>query len=146
MELESGGNMMILKNKSDMTPEELEVAEATFIAYYKISGNATQSAEKAGFKNPRETGFRMKERLINNDITNYVDISKMPLEDQRSWVKQFFANVMSNGKILMKDRISCAKTLAQILKMFDAEGNEQEVDVEPLANLSYEELLKLAKS
>lgn len=134
------------KNKSDMTPEELDIAEKTFIAYYKISGNATQSAEKAGFRNAKETGYRLKERLINNDISNYVDLDKMTIEEQKTWVKQFFANVMANGKILMKDRITCAKTLAQILKMFDADGNEQEIDVEPLTNLSYEELLKLAKS
>jgi hypothetical protein len=134
------------KNKKDMTPEELEQAERTFIAYYKISGNATQSAEKSGFRNPRETGFRLKERLLSNDLTNYIDVNKMSLEDQKLWVKQFFANVMSNGKALMKDRISCARTLAEILKMFDSDGKEQEVDLEPLGNLSYEELLKLAKS
>lgn len=138
--------MKVFKNKSDMTPEELEVAEKTFIAYYKISGNATQSAEKAGFRNAKETGFRLKERLVNNDISNYVDLDKMSLEEQKTWVKQFFANVMANGKILMKDRISCAKTLAQILKMFDADGNEQEIEIEPLQNLSYDELVKLAKS
>jgi len=134
------------KNKKDMTPEELENAERTFIAYFKISGNATQSAEKSGFRNPRETGFRLKEKLLSNDIANYVDINKMPIEEQKQWVKQFFANVMSNGKILMKDRITCARTLAEILKMFDADGNPQEVDLEPLGKLSYDELLKLAKS
>lgn len=134
------------KNKSDMTPEELEVAEKTFIAYYRISGNATQSAEKAGFRNAKETGYRLKERLINNDIANYIDLNKMSLEDQKLWIKQFFANVMANGKVLMKDRISCARTLAEILRMFDSDGKPQEIDIEPLCNLSYEELLKLAKS
>lgn len=134
------------KNRSEMTPDELQIAENTFIAYYKISGNATQAAEKAGFKNAKENGYRLKEKLMSNDIVNYVDITRMPLEEQRIWVKQFFANVMSNGKVLMRDRITCAKTLAQILKMFDSEGNEQEVELEPLSNLSYDELLKLAKS
>lgn len=136
----------MLKNKSDMTPEELAEAERTFIAYYKISGNATQSAEKAGFRNAKETGFRLKEKLLNNDISNFVDINSMTIDQQRAWVKQFFANVMSNGKILMKDRISCARTLAEILKMFDGDGKERPVDLSPLGRLTVEELRELAKS
>jgi hypothetical protein len=136
----------MLKNRSDMTKEEIEVAESTFIAYYKISGNATQSAEKAGFAHPNETGYRLKERLIKNDLINYIDINRMSLEDQTSWVKQFFANVMSNGKVAMRDRISCAKNLAQILKMFDNDTDKHDEVIEPLSHLSYEELLKLAKS
>lgn len=136
----------MLKNKSDMTQEELAEAERTFIAYYKISGNATQSAEKAGFRNAKETGFRLKEKLLSNDISNFVDINSMTIDQQRAWVKQFFANVMSNGKILMKDRISCARTLAEILKMFDSDGKERPIDLSPLGKLTVEELRELAKS
>jgi len=135
---------LIAKNRSDMTDEELKHAERTFINYFTISGNATESARVAGFLNPDENGYRLKHQLIKNELINYVDFKSMTLEEQREWLKQFFCNVIANSRVLMRDRINCAKTLAQILKMFTDEVEISEETSNALSKLSYDELIKIA--
>lgn len=134
------------KNKTEMTQEELEKAEETFVAYYKISGNATQSAEKAGFEHPHANGQRLKAKLLKHELIDYIDVSTLSKDEQKIWVKQFFVNVMGNGKISMRDRITCARTLAQILKMFDPDNYINDDCVEALSGLSYEELTKIIEN
>lgn len=127
-----------------MTDAELEHAERTFINYFTISGNATKSADVAGFLNPDENGYRLKAQLIKSELINYVDFNKMTLEEQREWLKQFFCNVIANSKVLMRDRINCAKTLAQILKMFTEDVEITDETSNALSKLSYDELMKIA--
>lgn len=134
------------KNRSDMTAQELERAEKKFVAYYKASGNASYSAELAGFNHPSETGSRLREKLFSDkDVQNAgVNLEELSAEDQKCWVKQFFAGVVTNKKALMKDRITCAKALADILKMFDGE-DENSTDVNnAISKLSYDELIRIA--
>lgn len=134
------------KNRSDMTAQELERAEKKFIAYYKMSGNASYSAEMSGFNYPSETGSRLREKLLSDKevATGSVNLEELSVEDQKSWVKQFFAGVVTNKKALMKDRITCAKSLAQILNMFDNE-EENSTDVNnAISKLSYDELIRIA--
>jgi len=135
---------MVLKNRSDMTAEELEHAERMFINYFNISGNATESARVAGFLYPDENGYRLKQQFIKSQIINYVDFKSMTLEEQREWLKQFFCNVIANSKVLMRDRINCAKTLAQILKMFTDEVEISDETSNAISKLSYDELMKIA--
>ena len=134
------------KNRSDMTTQELERAEKKFIAYYKSSGNASYSAELAGFNHPSETGSRLREKLFSDKdaLTAGVNLEELSAEDQKLWVKQFFAGVVTNKKALMKDRITCAKALAEILKMFN-EGDEVSNEIESaISKLSREELMRIA--
>ena len=127
-----------------MTPEELERAERQFLAYYRISGNATQSAEKAGFKHAQENGVRLKDRLITKELVNYVDFEGMSKKDQEEWIKQFFACVMCNNKAPMRDRLTSARTLAQILQMFETREGGEECS-EALSQVTYDELKQLLK-
>lgn len=134
------------KNKSEMTMQELERAEKKFVAYYKSSGNASYSAEMAGFNHPSETGSRLREKLLSDKevAAASVNLEELNPDDQKTWVKQFFAGVITNKKALMKDRITCARALAQILKMFD-EGEEVTNEIESaISKLSRDELMRIA--
>lgn len=78
--------------------DKLTPKQKAFADNYIISGNATEAAKKAGYKQPRQQGSRM---LTNVDILEYIKQRTAPAEEKRiatgDEVMQFFTRVM-NGE------------------------------------------------
>lgn len=78
--------------------DKLTPKQKAFADNYIISGNATESAKKAGYKQPRQQGSRM---LTNVDVLGYIKERTAPAEQKRiatgDEVMQFFTRVM-NGE------------------------------------------------
>lgn len=79
--------------------DKLTPKQKAFADNYIISGNATEAAKKAGYKQPRQQGSRM---LTNVDILEYIKQRTTPAEEKRiasgDEVLQFFTRVMNGDE------------------------------------------------
>lgn len=148
---------------------KLTVKQKKFADYYIETGNATESAIRAGYseKTAKEMGY---ENLTKPHIKNYIDKRLKELEDKQiakaEEVLKFLTSVMRGKEqdiIIQRDddevsyvavpprvseRIKAAELLGKRYALF-TERNEvvgtMEVDHNPLKHLSTEELKKLTE-
>lgn len=111
------------------------IKQKAFADYYIECGNATESAKKAGYKNPKQQGSRM---LSNVDVKAYIAGRMKPTEDKRiatgDEVMEFFTRVM-RGEIKdafgldpsLSDRKDAAKEIAK--RTVDIEAKKANVDI-----------------
>lgn len=127
------------------------VRQKAFCEFYVASGNATESAIKAGYseKTARSIGQRL---LTNVDIQEYIKEINKKVEGNRianiKEVKEFWSEVLRDGKLKMQDRLKAseyiAKTNGAFLDKVEIKG-EIGINSNPFAGLSTEELKKLIK-
>ena len=92
-----------------------------FVDYYCQSGNATQSAIKAGYseKTARSQGQRM---LTKVDIQNAIEQRNKDLEDERiadvTEIKQFWTSMFRDPMSDPKDQLKASELLAKTAGAF----------------------------
>lgn len=89
--------------------------QKAFADYYISSGNATESAKKAGYKKPRQQGSRL---LTKVNVSKYIQQRLEKSEESRiasgDEVMQFFTSVMrGEHNANTRERMEAAKELAK---------------------------------
>ncbi|EOS23503.1 hypothetical protein C806_03009 [Lachnospiraceae bacterium 3-1] len=114
--------------------------QKAFADYYIECGNATESARRAGYKQPKQQGSRL---LTNVDLLEYIK-SRAALSEQKriasgDEVLQFFTRVMYGeeegvsmpdrikaGREILKRDIADKKLEIELLKLESRQGEEAE--------------------
>lgn len=126
---------------------KLNARQKAFCEFYVASGNATESAMKAGYseKTARSIGQRL---LTNVDIQSYIKELNIKIENNRiadiKEVKEFWTEVLRNDDAKMQDRLKAseyiAKTNGAFLEKVEVKG---EVKTNPLSGLTTEEIKRV---
>ena len=115
---------------------ELTPKQKAFADYYIETGNATESAKRAGYKHPNVQGAQNLEKL---SITRYIAERTKPTEQKRiatgDDVMEFFTAVMK-GEVKdafdlppsLQDRLNAAKELAKRTVDINKQNDEYEDD------------------
>ena len=127
---------------------KLTLKQKKFCEYYVASGNATQSAIKAGYSK-KTAEMISSENLRKPYIIEYIKDLTKPSEDKRiadmQEIRQFWTNVVRNEEEDMKDRLKAseyiAKTNGAFIDKVDVNANVKKAN--PLDGLTTEELKKL---
>lgn len=126
----------------------LNARQKAFCEYYVASGNATESAVKAGYSE-KYAGQNSDKLLKNTNIQIYIEELNKKVKDKRiadiTEVKEFWTNVLRNNDAKMQDRLKAseyiAKTNGAFLDKIEVKG-EVKTD-NPLSGLTTEELKKV---
>lgn len=130
---------------------KLNARQKAFCEFYVASGNATESAVKAGYS--KRTARSIGQRLLTNvDIQNYIEELNKKVKDNRiadiKEVKEFWTEVLRNKNQKIQDRLKAseyiAKTNGAFLDKVEVKG-EIKTD-NPLSGLTTEELKKVVFS
>lgn len=95
---------------------KLTTKQQRFADYYIQTGNATESAIKAGYskKTARSIG---QENLTKPDIKKYIDKVNKKLEDERiadmKEIKEFWTTMLRDEEVEPKDRLKASEHLAK---------------------------------
>ena len=127
---------------------KLNARQKAFCEYYVVSGNATDAAIKAGYKekNARKIG---SENLTKMDIKKYIKELQEKAKTSRIMTaverREFLTEVIKNGNEKVQDRLKAL----DILNKMDGEYIEKmqlsgQVNTNPLSGLTTEELRALA--
>ena len=127
---------------------KLTLKQKKFCEYYVASGNATQSAIKAGYSK-KTAEMISSENLRKPYIIEYIKDLTKPSQDKRiadmQEIRQFWTNVVRNEEEDMKDRLKAseyiAKTNGAFIDKVDVNANVKKAN--PLDGLTTEELKKL---
>lgn len=129
---------------------KLTTKQQRFADYYIQTGNATESAAKAGYskKTARSIG---QENLTKPDIAKYIDEVNKKLENERiadmKEIKEFWTSMFRNEIAEDKDRLKAseylAKTNGAFLEKVEHSGEVTNNNID-MSGLSEEELRKLA--
>lgn len=127
---------------------KLNARQKAFCEFYVASGNATESAVKAGYS--KRTARSIGQRLLTNvDIQSYIEGLNKKIKDNRiadiKEVKEFWTEVLRNGNVKMQDRLKAseyiAKTNGAFLEKVEVKG---EINTNnPFSGLTTEELKKI---
>lgn len=127
---------------------KLNARQKAFCEFYVASGNATESARKAGYS--KRTARSIGQRLLTNvDIQSYIEELNKKVKDNRiadiKEVKEFWTEVLRNKNQKTQDRLKAseyiAKTNGAFLDKVEVKG-EIKTD-NPLSGLTTEELKKV---
>lgn len=108
----------------------LNARQKAFCEYYVASGNATESAKKAGYS--ERTARSIGQRLLTNvNVQNYIKQLNIKLENNRiadmTEVKEFWTGILRDSEQRMQDRIKAseyiAKTNGAFLEKLEVKGN-----------------------
>lgn len=108
----------------------LNVRQKAFCEYYVASGNATESAKKAGYS--ERTAKSIGQRLLTFvDIQSYIEELNKKIQDNRiadmTEVKEFWTETLRNNKAKMQDRLKAseyiAKTNGAFLEKLEVKGS-----------------------
>ena len=127
---------------------KLNARQKSFCEFYVASGNATESAIKAGYseKTARSIGQRL---LTNVDIKKHIKELQEKAKTSRIMTaierREFLTEVIKNGNEKVQDRLKAL----DILNKMDGEYIEKmqlsgQVNTNPLSGLTTEELRALA--
>lgn len=127
---------------------KLNARQKAFCEYYVVSGNATDAAIKAGYKekNARKIG---SENLTKMDIKKYIKELQEKAKTSRIMTaverREFLTEIIKNGNEKVQDRLKAL----DILNKMDGEYIEKmqlsgQVNTNPLSGLTTEELRALA--
>ena len=131
-----------------MVALKLNARQKSFCEFYVASGNATESAIKAGYseKTARSIGQRL---LTNVDIKKHIKELQEKAKTSRIMTaierREFLTEVIKNGNEKVQDRLKAL----DILNKMDGEYIEKmqlsgQVNTNPLSGLTTEELRALA--
>lgn len=126
----------------------LNARQKAFCEYYVASGNATESAVKAGYSE-KYAGQNSDKLLKNTNIQIYIEELNKKVKDKRiadiTEVKEFWTDVLRNNDAKMQDRLKAseyiAKTNGAFLDKVEVKG-EVKTD-NPLSGFTTEELKKV---
>lgn len=114
--------------------------QKAFADYYIETGNATEAARKAGYKEYKSMGVEASKTLKNPNVAAYIAAHIKPKEESRiataEEVMKFFSDVM-NGKVKdqfgldasLSDRLNAGKELMKRHTVADAAKNMDKVTV-----------------
>lgn len=127
---------------------KLNARQKAFCEYYVASGNATESARKAGYSESYAMN-RIHELMKNVGICGYIEELNKDIKDKRiadmTEVKEFWTDVLRNNDAKMQDRLKAseyiAKTNGAFLDKVEVKG-EVKTD-NPFSGLTTEELKKI---
>lgn len=127
---------------------KLTIKQKRFADEYIISGNATDAARKAGYKQPRSTG---NENLTKPDISAYIKSKAKAIETPKiasmQEIHEFWSEVMRDKDQDMKDRLKASEYQARAKGAFlDRQETTGTIQIQksPYDELTVEELRKLA--
>lgn len=126
----------------------LNARQKAFCEYYVASGNATESARKAGYSESYAMN-RIHELMKSVGICGYIEELNKEIKDKRiadmTEVKEFWTNILRNSDAKMQDRLKAseyiAKTNGAFLDKVEVKG-EVKTD-NPFSGLTTEELKKV---
>ena len=114
--------------------------QKAFADYYIETGNASEAARKAGYKEYKSSGVEAAKTLKNPNVAAYIAEHIKPKEESRiasaEEVMQFFSDVM-NGKVKdqfgldasLSDRLNAGRELMKRHAVADAAKNMDKVTV-----------------
>lgn len=108
---------------------KLNARQKAFCEYYVASGNATESAVKAGYSE-KYAGQNSDKLLKNTNIQIYIEELNKKVKDKRiadiTEVKEFWTDVLRNNDAKMQDRLKAseyiAKTNGAFLEKLEVKG------------------------
>lgn len=127
---------------------KLNARQKSFCEFYVASGNATESAIKAGYSE-NYANKRVHEQLKKNEISRYIKELQEKTKTSRIMTaverREFLTEVIKNGNEKVQDRLKAL----DILNKMDGEYIEKmqlsgQVNANPLSGLTTEELRALA--
>ena len=127
---------------------KLNARQKAFCEYFVASGNATESARKAGYSESYAMN-RIHELMKSVGICGYIEELNKEVKDKRiadmTEVKEFWTNILRNSDAKMQDRLKAseyiAKTNGAFLDKVEVKG-EVKTD-NPFSGLTTEELKKV---
>ena len=128
---------------------KLTEKQKRFADYFIKTGNVTESAKRAGYKQPHVQGSQCLDKL---GIKNYIKERNKQLEDSRiadmKEVKQFWTDALREKGNDYKDRLKAseyiAKTNGAFLDKVEHSGAVTNKNID-MSDLTTEELRKLAQ-
>ena len=108
---------------------KLNARQKAFCEYFVASGNATESAVKAGYSE-KYAGQNSDKLLKNTNIQIYIEELNKKVKDKRiadiTEVKEFWTDVLRNNDAKMQDRLKAseyiAKTNGAFLEKLEVKG------------------------
>lgn len=94
----------------------LNARQKAFCEYYVASGNAAESAKKAGYSE-KYANTNANKLLQNTTIKNYITELNEEIKNERiadmTEVKEFWTKTLRNDKVKMQDRLKASEYLAK---------------------------------
>lgn len=127
--------------------KKLTLKQKMFCEHYVKSGNATEAALKAGYKENFAKN-RIHTMMKNVGICGYIEELNKHIKNDRIAdiieIKEFWSNIVRNEDYKMPDRIKASELIAKTEGAFiDKVELKGDVGVNPFAGLSTDELKKL---
>lgn len=106
----------------------LSLKQKRFCEEYAISGNATDAAKKAGYS--EKTAYSIgTENLKKPEIQKYLAELTKPFDNKKiataEEVLQFWAQVMRDGEVPVKDRLRASENLGKRYRLMEPETDEK---------------------
>ena len=128
---------------------KLNARQKAFCEYYVASGNATEAAIKAGYKE-KYAGVNADKLLKNTNIQKYIDELQEKIKSSRIMTaierKEFLTSLIKDGNAKDTDRLKAVDILnkmdGEYTQKVEVNGN---INSNPFSNLTVEELKKIIK-
>lgn len=130
--------------------KKLTLKQKMFCEHYVKSGNATEAALKAGYKESFAKN-RIHTMMKDVGICGYIEELNKEVKNARiadiTEIKEFWSNIVRNENHKMPDRIKASELIAKTEGAFiDKVEVKGDIGVNPFSNLSTEELKKLIEN
>jgi phage terminase, small subunit len=128
---------------------KLNVRQKSFCEYYVASGNATESAINAGYKE-KYAGVNADKLLKNTNIQKYIEELQEKAKGNRIMTaierREFLTSMIKDGAVKDTDRLKALDILnkmdGEYTQKVEVNGN---INSNPFSNLTTEELKKIIK-
>lgn len=128
---------------------KLNARQKAFCEYYVASGNATEAAIKAGYKE-KNARFIGSENLTKANIKEYIEELQEKAKSSRIMTaierREFLTSMIKDGAVKDTDRLKAVDILnkmdGEYTQKVEVNGN---INSNPFSNLTTEELKKIIK-
>ena len=128
---------------------KLNARQKAFCEYYVASGNATDSAIKAGYKE-KYAGVNADKLLKNTNIQKYIEELQEKAKSSRIMTaierREFLTSMIKDGAVKDTDRLKAVDILnkmdGEYTQKVEVNGN---INSNPFSNLTTEELKEIIK-
>lgn len=128
---------------------KLNARQKAFCEYYVVSGNATEAAIKAGYKE-KNARFIGSENLTKANIKEYIEELQEKAKGNRIMTaierREFLTSMIKDGAVKDTDRLKALDILnkmdGEYTQKVEVNGN---INSNPFSNLTTEELKKIIK-
>ena len=110
--------------QTETTVKPVNLRQEKFVMEYLASGNATQAAERAGYKHPNHQAFRL---LLNNSVKAAIDAQRNRLmQDSETKLASYVASLEAESRDADQSgsRIRALELLIKVLGGFAPEKQE----------------------